>query len=579
LLIASTWRSVFDLTDVQRGESIGEVAGGDLDVLVLPGPTPADVIRRLTLLTGRMRLPPRWALGFHQARWSYQDAQAVRHVAENLRGRRLPADVIVLDIDHMDEYRVFTWNHDAFPDPAKLAEELERDGFKLVVVTNPGVKYQPQGGYDVFDHGAEHGFFLEQPLKPGSPFLGYVWPGLCAFPDFARSDVREWWGGLCRQYTEHGIRGLVNDMNEPSIRDRRLDEANNERVEMPLDVRHGNIESGPHAEVHNVYGTLHDRATFGGLQAAQPDIRPFLLTRAGFAGVQRYAGVWTGDMSSCWEHLESSIPQLLNLGLSGIAFTGADIGGFFGDCGPELLARWMQLGCLYPLARINTARDFVEQEPWTWGEQIEAVCRRALELRYRLLPYLYTVVEEATRTGAPIFRPLMYEYPSDPATHDRHDQALIGQDLLVAPILRPGRDRREVHLPPGRWYDARTDLTFDGPCEIVTSARIDEPVPLYARGGAIIPTGPVMRFSNERPIDPLTLHVYPDASDRARGNLYEDDGTTLDYQRGAHVTTHYEWEDGALGAKSRGSFEPPARSIELVVHPASRRGATARLAG
>jgi alpha-glucosidase len=287
--------------------------------------------------------------------------------------------------------------------------------------------------------------------------------------------------------------------------------------------------------------------------------------------VQRHAASWTGDNASYWEHLEMSLPQLLNLGLSGVAFAGADIGGFYADAGPELLARWYQLGAFYPLARANDAQGRSDQEPWVWGQRIEAICRRALELRYRLLPYLYTVFEEAARTGAPVLRPLLYHYGDDESARLRHDQALLGRDLMVAPVLRPGRKARDVYLPDGRWYDLRTGIVADGRSHVLADAPLDGEIPVYARGGAIIPFAPVRQWTDERPLDPLTLEVFPDAQDRAEGLLYEDDGTSLAYRTGAASTTRYDYRDGVLTARRSGRFEPGRRGVRVHVRGRAER--------
>ncbi|GAA1781830.1 glycoside hydrolase family 31 protein [Luedemannella flava] len=557
----NTYRSAMDLTAERDQRLVMSVDGGELDWYVLAGPDPADVVGRFTALTGRMPLPPRWALGYQQARWGYASADRIRSVAADLRRHGVPADVLYLDIDHQDRYRTFTWDPERFPDPAGLAAELGAEGFKLAAVVDVGVSREPDAGYDVFDEGHRKGYFL---TEGGDLLLRHVWPGLCAFPDFASAAVRQWWGGWYATLLDRGMRGVVNDMNEPAMHDLPMDHPDSGRVEPPPDTPHD--EDATHAEVHNVYALLENAATDAALLQARPDERILRLTRAGGAGIQRYAAVWTGDNGSHWEHLEMSLPQLMNLGLSGVAFAGADIGGFFGDCGPELLARWFQLGCCYPLARNHCARGHADQEPWVWGPEILDACRAAVRQRYRLLPHLYTLLADAAQTGAPVLRPLLYHYPADPLARLRADQALLGRDLMVAPVLRPGVTARAVYFPAGTWHDTRSGEVHAGGRAALVSAVLTEGLPLFARGGGVIASGPVGQHTDELPLDPLTLDIYPDKSGRADGELYEDDGTSLAYTRGAWARTRYAYRDGTLTARRSGRFAVPPRRVEIRLH-------------
>ncbi|WP_117213748.1 TIM-barrel domain-containing protein [Allorhizocola rhizosphaerae] len=557
VLLDTTHRCAIDLSD-ERGERLVlEVANGRLDHFVIAGPTPELVLQRLTALTGRMPLPPRWALGYHHARWGYPDEATIRGVAERLRADGVPADVIYLDIDHQDGYRAFTWSPDSFPDPRRLTADLTRAGFKTAVTVNLAVKYQPEGGYEVFDDGLRREVFLREPRDPKRLLLRHVWPGLCVFPDFARPDVRKWWGQWYLRLRETGVSVMVNDMNEPAMHDRPIDDPAGHAIDPPPSTVHGPPD-GPttHAAIHNVYATLENQAAYEALRDGART-RPLLLTRAGSTGVQRYAAVWTGDNHSLWEYLEMSLPQLLNLGLSGVAFCGADIGGFFGNCGPELLIRWYQLGAWYPLARNNCAKGTADQEPWVWGDDVLDACRRALRKRYRLLPYWYTLFAQAAETGAPMLRPLFYHYPADRQARLREDEAMLGADLLLAPVLRPGRVGREVYLPEGRWYGLHDGTVHDGPRRILTDAPLHGDMPVYARGGAIVPTGPDLLHSDEKPLDPLTLNVYPGVDGTAGGTLYEDDGLTFSYLDGQSCITKFMFEGGALRYHRTGDFEPP----------------------
>jgi alpha-glucosidase len=563
VFLNSTWRSAFDLTSLHDNRYTIETGGPELDLFLLMGPDPAAVLDRYTRLTGRIPLPPRWALGYQQARWSYAPEATVRDIAAELRTRHIPADSIGLDIDYMDCHRVFTWDQTRFPDPAGLMTDLRRQGFKTVAVVDCGVKAEP--GYPVWEEGLANDYFVAAP--DGPPFHGYVWPGLCAFPDFTQPAVRRWWGDWYRVLLDAGVGGVLNDMNEPAIHDSPMDAPGSRRIDPPPDARHGaSAEPATHAEVHNVYALLEAEAAHDAIRRRRADERTLLVTRSGFAGIQRHAAVWTGDNASYWEHLEMSLPQLLNLGVSGVPLAGADIGGFFADCGPELLVRWMQLGAFYPLMRSNNAKDCQPQEPWAWGRRVEGMCRRAIELRYRLLPYLYTCVAAAHVTGAPILRPLWWHHAADGEARQRDDEALLGPDLLVAPVVRPGRSRREVYLPQGRWYDWRTGQVHLGPAHVLVSAALDEDPPLFARAGSIVPIGPVMQWSDERPMDPLTLEVFLDEDGRAHGSLYEDDGRTHGYERGESCITTYRCEGPTVTGVRSGPWSPEPRTVVVRVH-------------
>jgi alpha-glucosidase len=567
----STFRSVFDLTDLDARRMVMSTGTETLDWYVLDGPEPARVVERFSELVGRAPMPPRWALGYHQARWSYGSEAEVREIASRLRSERIPADAIHLDIDHMQDYRVFTWDTERFPDPPALTASLASMGLRTTVVVDAAIAVDPDVG--VYAEGREQGMYVRSSPDCNSPDLtGYVWGGLSVLPDHTRADVRSWWGSLYRRYLDAGIAGFLNDMNEPALHDRPFDDPDSQNTEPPPETPFGDSpETTTHAEVRNVYGHLEDQATREGLLRAQPTARPFLVTRSGFAGIQRHAVVWTGDNASTWEHLEMSLPQLVNLGLSGVPIAGADIGGFFEDCPPELLVRWMQLGALYPFARNNSAKDTARQEPWAWGEPTTSRCRRAIELRYRLLPYLYTVAQEASTSGAPILRALFYHHPDDPTAADLANQAYVGPNLLIAPVVQPGKAEREVYLPAGEWFDVRTGVRDRGPGHILVSAGLDEGLPVFARGGSIVPTAAVSASTGEGSFDPLILEVYPARDGRARGRLYEDDGLSMAYENGDHRTTRFTAESTTTGrtlvrADPTGPFQVPDRTVVLRIH-------------
>jgi alpha-glucosidase len=559
----NTWRSAFDVGHEQPGVLQMSADGGELDYYVACGPTPAEVLQSWRDLLGAMPLPPRWALGHHQSRWGYRSAEDFRRLADEFRARRLPCDAFHFDIDYMRGYRVFTWHPERFPNPKSLISNLNAAGFRAVTIIDPGVKADPD--YAVYRDGLAHDYFIRG--ADGQVVHGYVWPDDSVFADFARPEVRTWWGGLQRVLTEAGVSGVWNDMNEPVVFDKPFSEGGGGVGTLPLDAVQGPAdEQTTHAELHNLFGLQMARASYEGLRRLLGDERPFVLTRSGYAGVQRWSACWMGDNNSWWEHLEAALPQLCNMGLSGVPFVGVDIGGFGHNASGELLARWIQVGALLPFCRNHSAWDTARQEPWVFGERIESIYRDYLNLRYRLLPYLYTLFWEAAQTGAPILRPLLYHFPDEPQTAHLHDQVLLGPSLLAAPILRPGRTHRAVYLPAGEWYDWHTGERFAGPAHVLAYAPLER-MPLYARAGAILPLGPELQHTDEKPLDPLTLLVFPGDGDFT---LYEDDGRTFAYERGEWCLTRYALRRSGdtltLRASPReGRYAPPPRTVVVKV--------------
>ena len=537
------------------------------------------ILARYTELTGRMPLPPRWALGNHQCRWSYYPDSWLRKLAHEFRARQIPLDALWLDIDYMDGYRDFTWHPQRFSDPRGLIDDLHSQGVRVVTIVDPGVKQDPN--YAVYQEGIRNGYFCA--LPNGQVLHGPVWPGLSAFPDFSRADVREWWGAQQSALTEMGVDGVWNDMNEPSLTGYFAPDLNvPQGSTLAPEARHG-ADGTPlsHAEFHNAYGAMMSRAAYEGLERLHPDQRPFVLTRSAFAGAQRFAALWTGDNSSTWEHLHMAIPQCLNIGLSGMAFVGVDIGGFWGSANPELLTRWTQLGALMPFCRNHSALGTALQEPWAFGEPYESIIRRYLELRYRLLPYLTTLFHEAATTGAPLMRPLFWHYLDDLTAREIEDQFLLGRDLLVAPVYKERASTRRLYLPAGEWVAFWSGERYQGQNWIEVRAPLDE-LPLFVRGGAILPMGPVMQHTAERPTDPLTLVLYvstrsPDADDSS--TLYEDDGETTGYRGGDFCQTlaRWLWDNPSrltitLGAPE-GPYRAQRRRVQIEAHlpfPASQ---------
>jgi alpha-glucosidase len=538
----STRQMTIDLGDP---ESVTIAGARGIDQYVIAGPRMADVVRRYTGLVGRPAMPPRWALGFHQSRWGYNDAATVEAIADEYRALAIPADAIWLDIQHLRGFRTFTWDPQGFPDPQGLVARLAAKGFRVVTIEDPGIKIDP--GWDVYDTGSAGGHFLRR--ADGSEYSGVVWPGPAAFPDFSRGATRDWWGAQVDGLAQTGVAGVWLDVNEPTT----FPESGGATVPDEL-VVDGDGEPTTMAELHNVYAMLEARATFDALAARGE--RPFVLSRAGYAGIQRYAAVWTGDTPSTWDGLAQTLPMMLGLGISGVPFVGSDIGGYSGHASPELYARWIALGSISPFARAHVTNGVPGQEPWMFGDEVTDLSRARLADRYRLLPYLYSLFDDAAHTGAPPLRPLVWEFPDDPAVRELADEAMLGPFVLAAPVVTPGATSRQVYLPAGRWYELHSGAIFDGPTTITASLELAA-LPLYVRTGAILPsTGDAGE---------LVLDVYPDAA--SSFSIYEDDGGSLAGPSARTLVSLAATPDGAQISLARtGDHAPPARNVVIRVH-------------
>jgi alpha-glucosidase len=559
--LANTHRTWFDVGKTVASSLSMSAALGDLDLFFFDGPTPAAVLERYTRLVGRPFLPPLWALGYHQSRWSYTPAARVEDVAAEFRRRSLPADGIWLDIDYMDGFRDFTWNPSTFPDPRGLMTRLGSRGFKVTAILDPGVKSEPGGHYGPYNSGIADRRFIFG--ADGNPVVREVWPGASVFPDYTSESTRQWWGDLVGSFSRSGVAGLWIDMNEPAVFT---------KEGFPLDARvDGEGKPTTFAEVKNIYALLMARATYEGSLRAHPSRRPFVLTRAGFSGIQRYAAVWTGDAESSWEHLAMTPAMLSGMSVSGVAFVGSDIGGFGGSPAPELYGRWFELGSLSPFFRSHVATGAPDQEPWSFGVEVESVARRMLGLRYSLLPYWYGAYIAATRTGVPIVRPLWFEFPTDDRALLRDDEFLVGPWLLAAPVTAPGITTRDVYLPRGSFYDYYTGAGYQGPATITMPAPLGR-IPLFVRAGAVLPTQDVVEYVGAPGNGRKYLDVFPGAAGSTSTiELYEDDGETTAYLNGAYATTTISSAVTATGltldiAAPSGAFKTPVTALVVRIH-------------
>lgn len=561
------YRSYFDFGRSSQQRAWFGAEGGEMNYYFFYGPSIKKILGRYADLTGRMQLPPLWALGNQQSRWSYYPDTMVEEVVSEYRKRDLPLDVIYLDIDYMHGYRVFTFDKERFPDPKGLTDRLRRQGVRVVTIVDPGIKHQPdEKGYHTYDEGLAKNYF--QRRSNGDLFVPRVWPGESVFVDYTLPEARRWWGDLHRFYTDNGIAGIWNDMNEPADF---VDQTGKNQLDV---VSYDEGEKTTHAKNRNTFALLMSRATYEGLERLQPDLRPYVITRAGYAGIQRYATMWTGDTNSTWEALELNIPMFTSLGLSGQPFVGSDVGGFIGRGNGELLVRSYQVSFLAPFCRNHKVIDGYDQEPWRFGKYYEDVIRKYLKLRYALMPFLYTTLEEAHRTGVPLFRPLLLNYQTDSSTYNLDDQFMVGEDLLVAPIVKPDVTRRLVYLPEGTWYDYWTNKKYAGGTMISVDAPLDV-APMFVRGGAMIPTVPPQNYIGERRNDQVTFNIYPDDKGTASAELYEDDGLSPAYKRGEFRRTQVTARRGPRGyiisvGAAEGTYKPGPRRFNFVLKSSPR---------
>lgn len=535
LFFNNTFRTWFDMGKSSPGRYSFGADGGELDYYVFTGGSgrsPKVVLRDYAEMTGKTPLPPIWALGNQQSRWSYFPEKRVREIADGFRKNRIPADVIYLDIDYMDGYRVFTWDKKRFPDPPKMISDLKADGFQTVLIIDPGIKTDPN--YSAYADGKRNNIFVKNP--DGSELVRNVWPQASAFPDFTDPKAREWFGAQYKQHIAEGVAGFWNDMNEPGV----FVTENTERPEIthhpektfPYDTPHaGDGLKDTHRRYHNVYGMQMARATFEGVKKLAPEKRPFVLTRAGFAGVQRYSAVWTGDNYAGWEHLALTIPMLTNMSVSGVPFVGADVGGFNDMPSGELYARWLQAAALTPFFRSHSVGWVGNKEPWEFGGEFTKINRETVELRYQFLPYIYTLFREHERSGEPVMRPLWYEYPADKLTYLVNDEFMLGSDVLVAPVVKEGMRTRGIYLPVGaEWIDWWTGEKLESGKLHYLKTPLDR-LPIFVRVGAVIPTQGVVQHTGEMPSAPITLNVIagikPGVTET--GKLFQDAGDGYGY--------------------------------------------------
>ncbi|MFV8332834.1 glycoside hydrolase family 31 protein [Flavobacterium sp. GSP14] len=525
----NTFRTYFDFCHERRNVTSYWAEGGEMNYYFIYGPQMQDVVTTYTDLTGKPELPPLWALGYHQCKWSYYPESNFKAIAAKFRALKIPCDALYLDIDYMDGFRCFTWNKDYFPDPKKMVAELAEDGFKTVVIIDPGIKIDKE--YSVYKEALEKDYFCK---RADGPYMkGKVWPGECNFPDYTNPAVREWWAGLFKELiSDIGVKGVWNDMNEPAVM-----EVPNKTF--PMDVRH-DYDGNPcsHRKAHNIYGTQMARATYHGVKRFAYPKRPFVITRSAYAGAQRYSSSWTGDNIATWEHLWIANIQMQRMSISGMGFTGSDIGGFAEQPSGELYARWIQLGVFHPFCRTHSSGDHGDQEPWAFDEEVINITRKFVNLRYQLLPYLYTMFWQYIEEGIPMLKPLVYFDQEDTQTHYRNDEFIFGNQILVCPILEPNAVGRRMYLPRGIWYNYWTNEVIKGGKEIWVDTKFDE-IPIFVKAGAIIPKYPVQQYVGELQFEELTLDVYYKEG-KEKSVVYEDAQDGYDYKKGRYSVLSFQ---------------------------------------
>lgn len=554
IFLDNTWQTDFNFGASNNRFSSFGARGGELNYYFIYHSTVAGIITSYTSLTGRMKLPPLWSLGYQQNRYTYYPETEVMRIAQTLREKKIPADGITLDIHYMDHYKVFTWDKERFPNPKQMTDKLNNMGFKLTVIVDPGVKTEQ--GYATYESGLKNNVFIKYP--DSTNYTGQVWPGWCNFPDFTSQKTRDWWGNQIKKYGEDGVSGLWNDMNEISTWGQKMPD----NVLFSFD---GHLAS--HLQAHNVYGLNMVHASYEGAKKAFGK-RPFILTRSGYAGLQRYSAIWTGDNVATDEHMLLGVRLLNSLGLSGVPFTGMDIAGFTGGTTVPLYERWIQIGAFNPYFRSHSAVNTRSSEPWTYGEEALEIARNFISLRYKLLPYLYSTFYEAAQDGLPVMRSLAINYTHDENIYstDFENQYLFGHAFMVAPFAST-MQYGKVYFPAGKWYDLYNDeVETGGQAKVVELSA--KKLPVFVKESSIVPVQSLVQSTSEQPTDTLVVHVYQGDADNSFV-YYEDDGKSFNYEKGAFYkrTISYTPAKNELAfAKAEGSLTSKFHYIKLVLH-------------
>lgn len=527
---------------------------GEMNYYFIYGDTVSEIIEHYTFLTGRMELPPLWSIGYQQCRYSYYPDKEVIGIARHFRDKQIPADVIVLDIHYMDDYKIFTWNRKNFSEPRKLLEQLKEMGFEVVLMCDPGIKVEQ--GYQTYEDGMRNDVFIKYP--DGTPYTGQVWPGWCHFPDFTHPRARQWWKEQFRDYIDIGVQGFWNDMNEIATWGNMLPE----NVEFDFEGRKASMRRG-----RNIFGLMMARSTYEGTKELMKNRRPFNLTRSAYSGIQRYSAVWTGDNVAYDEHMMLGVRMVSSMGLTGIAFAGYDVGGFVGNADSKLFARWLSLGAFSPFFRGHSMINSRDSEPWSFGEEVEQISRNYIRFRYQIMPYIYSLFYEASRTGLPIQRTLAIDYPHDHKVYEAtfHNQYLFGPFFLVGPV-ESNKDFVRIYLPDGEWYSLYDGKKHSGNTEMIIECPVHR-LPVFVKAGAIIPMEEP-RLNTRGSSETLHLHIYKNVSNSSFV-FYQDDGISFDYQNHEYARRLIEYKpllNRIVIGGTEGKFTSAFKTIKLVLH-------------
>lgn len=555
IFVDNTTKSVFNFGAGNNRFSYFSVDDGQVSYYFIYDQHVSEILKDYTHLTGRIKMPPIWGLGFQQCRWAYYPDKEVMEVAKTFRDKNIPLDVIYLDIKYMDAYKVFTWSPKGFPHPAQLVGNLKKMGIHTVVIIDPGIKVEK--GYNVYDEGVKDNYFIKYP--DGTNYTGQVWPGWCNFPDFTKPDVRTWWGTQFKGLVEDGVSGFWNDMNEIATWGKDVPPI----IQMDWEGKHVSYLTGK-----NVYGMQMARATYEGTRKLMDGKRPLVLTRAGYAGLQRYTAIWTGDNHATDDHMMLGIRLINSFGLSGVPFAGDDVGGFQGNAAPDLYARWVSIGTFCPFFRVHSTLNSDRSEPWSYGESTQAVAKHFIDLRYHLLPYIYSAFYEASQTGMPVQRSLSIDYTKDSTVYNPKfdNQYLFGPSLLVVPA-KSTQEAVKAYLPKGEWYSFYTDQKFNGNTQFLTSSPLER-LPVFVKAGAIIPVQKLIQNTGENPGDTLEIHVYAN-SGNSDFVYYEDDGTSFNYENGVFFKRQINYEGNSrkiILDAPEGTFSSKFKVLRFVFH-------------
>jgi alpha-glucosidase len=551
----NSYRSVFNFGASNKRFTSYSFDGGDRDEFFIHDVSLGKILGHYTGLTGRMPLPPVWSLGYQQSRDTYSPEERVTWIAKTLREKKIPVDGIVLDADYLKDYEPFRINQERFPDMRALADKLHGMNLQLTASVNPGIRIDDS--YPAYHTLLEQGVFLK--YTDGQPYIADISPNTNLYPDFTSPKAREWWVENMKVYQDVGINGYWNDMNEPAVDGQAMPE----NVVFDFDGRGATT-----AEAHNYYGMLMARSSFESFQRYGGNKRPFVLSRSGFAGIQRYAAVWSGDNQAKDEHILLGVLLNTQMGLAGVPFTGPDLGGYIGDGNKELYKRWVEVGVFSPYLRNHREQLAAANEPWAYGEEAETISKTYIEFRYRMMPYLYSKFRESSETGMPISRCLCIDDPFDEKVYEQKNQYefLFGDALLVNPMTTKERSK-STYLPPGEWYDLFSDERVAGGKEVSAEYPVYR-IPIFVKASSILPLQTKVLSTKDKPSDTLYVHVFYGANAQ-RFVYYEDDGSSLDYQRGTYYRRTIEFDPAGRKiefGKPEGSYASQFKKVAVVLH-------------